>query len=201
MKTIKNRQFLVSAGMIMMMIALSLLGVGCSTEEGTPDMDPWDLNDDGTKEFIKLAGGTLKVYQHHINTHSDQDLLWQTPAEWEVDHYFIGDANHDGRTELNMVVWKEGSYGPIKPFWVEEEDEAVRCHLFVFRLEDETMKPVWQSSNLPYPILAAELKDVTGDGKKELLVTHGCYDDPEVNEPSTWRWDEWGFRKIEEKAL
>lgn len=149
----------------------------------------YDLDRDGMSEFYSLQDGKLKV------TDSSR-LIWQSQDDWWVDDFFLGDSDNNGISELNLLVWKAGSFGPHRPFWVTEEDLSVKNHLFIFKLVEGVIKPVWQSSNLDRPNYKAGLADLDGDGTNELVVVEGDYDDPGVREAGIWRWNGWGFSKI-----
>ncbi len=150
----------------------------------------FDLDGNGLLENLKLSNGKIEVW-------SDTELLWQSPEEWWVDDFFVGDANNDGVWNLGLLVWKEGSFGPYQPFWLTERDNSFRNHLFIFKLEDGKIKPVWQSSNLERPNYHAELIDLDGDGKYELLVTEGSYTDFDLRKKTLWKWDGWGFTRAD----
>lgn len=149
----------------------------------------YDLDRDGNLEVYSLQDGKLKVAD-------SSRLIWQSQDDWWVDDFFLGDADNDGIPELNLMVWKSGSFGPHKPFWITEEDLSVKNHLFIFKLVDGTFKPVWQSSNLDRPNYEADLVDLDGDGANELVVVEGDYNDPGMREAAVWRWNGWGFSKI-----
>ncbi len=148
-----------------------------------------DLDQDGVVEHFVLRDGRLTV-----QTAAAQ--IWETPETWWVDDFILGDSNNDGTTDLNLVVWKSGSYGPSKPFWVTQDDPSVKNHLFVVDLVNGAMKPVWQSSNLDCPNRDIDLVDLDGDGQNELLATEGDYDNPEDRRMSVWKWNDWGFYKV-----
>lgn len=149
----------------------------------------YDLDGDGNPEDINLKDG-------HLFIKGGRETLWESPTNWWVDSFFVGDATNNGQPELCLSVWKEGSFGPYKPFWVEEEDTNVKNHLFIYRLENSELKPIWQSSNLDYPIIKAALMDLDGDGDNELVIREGSYTDPKRQELGLWKWDEWGFKRI-----
>lgn len=149
----------------------------------------FDLDRDGILEVYSLQNGSLKVADASRS-------IWQSPDEWWVDDFFLGDADNDGIPELNLLVWKSGSFGPHKPFWITGEDISVKNHLFVYKLVEGVIKPVWQSSNLDRPNYEARLEDLDGDGINELVVVEGDYNDPGVREDGIWRWNGWGFSKI-----
>ena len=149
----------------------------------------FDLDGNGSREEFNLRDGRITV-------RAGSRMIWQSPDDWWVDYFFLGDANNDGITELNLLVWKAGSFGPHKPFWLEEEDTSIKNHLFIFKLEAGNLKPVWQSSNLDCPNYRAALIDLDDDGENELVVTEGSYTDPAKQEVTLWKWNGWGFSRI-----
>ena len=162
---------------------------GKKPESGPAKKLRFDLDRDGTEENYALEGGKLTVF-------AGSRIIWQSPEEWRVDDFVFGDANNDGIPDLNLLVWKAGSFGPHKPFWVTEEDKRIRNHLFIFDLVNGALKPVWQSSNLDRPNYAIALKDLDGDGQNELIATEGDYNDPERRQITYWKWEGWGFFQI-----
>ena len=149
----------------------------------------FDLDEDGIIENYSLQNGKLTV---KCNSH----IIWQSPDNWWVDYFFLGDSNNDSIHELNFLVWKEGSFGPYKPFWLTEEDSSVKNHLFIFKLKNQNFKPVWQSSNLDNPNYYANLIDLNNDGKNELIVIEGSYTNPNRREMTLWEWNGWGFTLV-----
>ena len=85
----------------------------------------YDLDRDGSPEVYSLQDGKLKVTD-------GSRLIWQSQDDWWVDDFFLGDSDNNSIPELNLLVWKAGSFGPHKPFWVTEEDYSVKNHLFIF---------------------------------------------------------------------
>ncbi len=145
-----------------------------------------DLDGDGQTEQYTLRDGKVTVQV-------DSRIVWQSPDDWWVDYFFLGDANNDGILDLNLLVWKEGSFGPRMPFWLTEDDPSIKNHLFIFKLEGDAFKPVWQSSNLDQPNYRAALLDLNGDGENELLVLEGSYTNPAEVKITLWKWNGWGF--------
>lgn len=152
-----------------------------------------DLNDDGLGETYSLRNGRLSVIDQ------EDRLLWQSPEEWWIDDFFLGDITNDGRQNLCLSVWKEGSYGPYRPFWVEANDSLVRNHLFVYQMEavgehtseKPSLKAVWQSSHLARPNHRAFIAHI--DGENHLVVVQGDYENPQTGEIAFWKWNGWGF--------
>jgi len=149
----------------------------------------FDLDGDGVDEIYSLQEGKLGI-KTGLRT------IWQSPDEWWVDDFLLGDADNDGIPDLNLLVWKAGSFGHHKPFWITEEDKSIKNHLFIFNLVHGAVKPVWQSSNLDRPNYGIDLEDIDGDGKNELVATEGDYADPGVRQVSVWRWNGWGFSRL-----
>jgi len=148
-----------------------------------------DLDSDGSLEEFILVNGRITV-------RSGSRIIWQSPADWWVDYFFTGDANNDGIQDLNLLVWKSGSFGPHKPFWLKEEDIAIKNHLFIFKLVAGSVKPLWQSSNLDRPNYRAALIDLNDDGENELVVTEGSYTDLAKRAVTLWKWNGWGFSRV-----
>lgn len=153
-----------------------------------------DLDRDGRSECYNLAGGRLVISQ-------ENRVIWKSPSAWAVYGYIWGDANNDGQEELILLLWKAGSYGKDKPFWYHGFDEGMSNHLFVYKLVDDQLKPLWCSSALPRPIDSLQVVDINKDGKNELVISEGKYGTlldekaPIDNPPSRliMRWQGWGF--------
>ena len=73
------------------------------------------------------------------------------------------------------------------PFWITSEDKSVKNHLFLFKLINNHIKPVWQSSDLDQPNYKTILDDLDGDGKNELVVTEGNYLKPDYGCVAIWK--------------
>ncbi|MFA5536909.1 MAG: CapA family protein [Bacillota bacterium] len=149
----------------------------------------FDLDGDGYPEEIKLRDGQVEIWRA-------KQLIWQSSEKWWVDDFFLGDANNDGRVEIGLLLWKEGSFGPYQPFWLQERDNSFRNHLFLFKLEAGAIKALWHSSNLDRPNYQATLVDLNNDGENELLVIEGSYSDPKLRKITLWQWNGWGFSRL-----
>jgi hypothetical protein len=149
----------------------------------------YDLDGDGQVEKYSLCDGRVTVSK-------DKDLLWQTPEYWWVDDFLLADANNDGNCDLSLLLWKSGSFGTQMPFWIETVDKSIKNHLFVFKLKDGVIKPLWQSSNLDFPILAAAYTDIDRDGNNEFIAVEGNYNNPHERKLTVWRWKGWGFHLV-----
>lgn len=158
-----------------------------------------DLDHDGQPETYLLKGLRLTVTE-------DGRTIWQSPADWQVTEFVLVDSNNDGIADLNMVVWKRGSFGAYRPFWFRGEDRAYCNHLYVFDLSRGQIKPVWMSSGLEAPIISLSIRDVDGDGSNELVVAEQPPGTADQGAAPTgklasirltyWRWDVWGFTRV-----
>lgn len=159
-----------------------------------------DLDNDGQEEIYSLRDGRLTVTLQEGQENLEDQVLWQSPEEWWVEDFILGDITNDGQPNLSLCVWREGSYGPYKPFWVEANDNLVRNHLFVYKLEspegnteETSVKAIWQSSHLARPNYQVSLAQIDGDGVNHLVVVQGDYEDPTFGETAYWKWNGWGF--------
>lgn len=142
---------------------------------------------------------------HRLTVKEGEGLIWQSDQEWAVDHFAIGDPDNDGTDNLIISLWKKGSFGAIRPFWMTGEDNSYKNHLFLLKFANKTFQAVWCSSDLDCPIASFDVGDADGDGLFELVVQEGRYRetngdryalDPDIPVRTTvWRWEEWGFRQ------
>ena len=190
-KVLNLRQILV---LILVLLAIPLFSG--ADDSAPPVCNAGDLDrDERTEEYI-LAGHILTVKE-------GTQVLWRSPPEYRVDSFVLGDVDNDGRDNLVISLWKEGSFGEIRPFWHTGEDAGYKNHLFVYALQGDTFKSVWCSSALDRPILSFAIRDVNGDGLNELVAKEGQYrkvvgeryaPDPYGNvRTAVWQWEEWGF--------
>ena len=155
-----------------------------------------DLDGDEITEDYSLV-------DHCLTVREGEEDLWQSPRDWCVDNVALGDADNDGTINMVLTLWKEGSFGSVKPFWLTGEDVGYKNHLFVYGLKNKAMKQVWCSSDLDRPIISLTIRDWDGDGLNELVVEEGQYrkidgdhyilDTNALVRTTVWRWDEWGF--------
>ncbi|MFZ5898890.1 MAG: hypothetical protein ACOYU7_06975, partial [Bacillota bacterium] len=116
-----------------------------------------DLDGDGDAERYLLTG-------HRLTVREGVAMLWQSPPEWRVDGFSLGDVDNDGAADLVMSLWKKGSFGPVRPFWEDREDRSYKNHLFVYRLTGDALRPVWCSSDLDRPIVSFVIRDADSNG-------------------------------------
>jgi hypothetical protein len=153
-----------------------------------------DFNNDGINEKVELKNNVVNIF-------SGDEKIFKTDDDWKVEELIIGDFNNDGNNDLGLYLWKTGSYGTSKPFWVKEDDESYRQHLFLYDwdVKQNKIAPLWHSSNLTYINTKTILDDIDGDNKNELIVLEKPYENlpgQYAKNIAVWRWDEWGFENI-----
>lgn len=166
---------------------------------GYPVKQEGDLDGDGIKEEYVLVDNCITVNE-------GGQSCWQSPTDWRVDGFTLGDADNDGTVNLVISLWKTGSFGSSKPFWHQGEDTSYKNHLFVLKMVADTLKPVWCSSNLDCPIVSFTVNDINDDGLNEVVVEEGKYrrvfgqryaqDEDAPVRTTVWQWDQWGFKLL-----
>ncbi len=143
-----------------------------------------DLDGDGSDETLALHG-------MRFTATDGGDVLLETPDGWLVFDAYAADLDADGLPEVVLLVWRRGSYGDARPFWVEggAGDEEPSQHVFVYRWDGGVLRPVWMSSALGVEVAAADLSD---DGRLRLTAPDGSW--------TLWEWDSWGFSLVGEGA-
>jgi hypothetical protein len=158
-------------------------------KEGALKQEQADINNNSYLETYLLENGRLTISEN-------SKTLWASPPDWKIDNFVISDSNNDGVVDINISVWKPGNFGSSKPFWIKENDMSIKNHFFVFDLADETIKPVWQSSNLGAPNCEFTFADIDSDGKEDLVVIEGEYLKDTTCQGiyvAMWKWNGWGF--------
>jgi hypothetical protein len=157
------------------------------------DASPAVSESSGGYQFVS-ENGRLCV------SNADGAEIWRSNDEWYVDAFSLGDVNRDRVLDVVFVVWKSYSFGAEHPARTANDDASVRCHLFVYSVKDDRVKPLWCSSNLPRPIYALE---PAADGEKtpalsgmRLTTLEGAYTEDYGKTASseyTYAWSAWGF--------
>jgi len=142
----------------------------------------------------RVENGTLFILS------SSGAELWRSDAEWWVDDFRLGDVNGDRTQDVLFSLWKSYRFGDAKPAHLENDDDTVRNHLFLYTVMPGYVKPVWCSSDLPRPIYRFEIDpsgEVTPLSSGMLLRTEeGEYrDDFSRTQPvlHKYAWEGWGF--------
>lgn len=138
-----------------------------------------DLDGDGRAEELVLEGRRLRLLL-------DGRELWRTERSWKVEDFLTGDIDKDGRPELLLLVWKRGSFGESRPFWVERDELCYSQHIFLFRWDGESPVPLWMSSRLRPEVSAWAMRP---DGSLSIVTPAG--------EETLWGWRSWGLERLD----
>lgn len=143
----------------------------------------------GSHRKCLLQNGRLRVYERDL-------MVWESSPQWWVDDFALADVDGDGIVDLNLSLWKVGSYGRFLPFWLSQNDQQIRNHFFIFTWRQNGLKPLWHSSSLGRPNVEFALADLDQDGKAELVVLEGNYSPNGggvERQLAIWKWNGWGF--------
>ena len=146
-----------------------------------------DINNDNIPEKGFIKNGTAYIY-------SNKELIFESDPSLSVKEIFTGDFNNDNQADFALSLWKTGNYGPAKPFWVEENDNSYKMHLFLYTYEREKIRALWHSSNLPKINLITKFQD------NYLLVLEKDYKSPTFS-LAKWQWNGWGFELVKRISL
>ena len=148
------------------------------TENGTApsaeiETDPYDLS-------VHLKGRRAVLLQNG-------DPVFRTERGFKVSSLAVADLSGDGTDEIILLVWKHGSHGNDRPFWVKRDTLRFSQHVFLYNVsakEDGSLflRPLWMSSALGFPI--ANLRT-----EERLLILRS----PDGSE-STWAWETFGLK-------
>lgn len=143
---------------------------------------PADFDGDGVQESLVAVGEA-----HDVRVSVAGVDVYASPDEWRVFDARVCDLDGDGADELVFFVWKQGSYGPYRPFWESGADDAWSQHVFVYGMRAGKMAPIWMSSALGSYVAREWMEP---DGTLVLEAPDGGL--------TFWRWGSWGFEFVDE---
>lgn len=136
-------------------------------------------------EKLSLEDGTvltLALENNAFTVACDSAVVWESEPAWHVQDFLTCDIDRDGSTELLLLVWRRGNYGPSKPFWVKRNDTSWSQHIFIYNRQGDTFVPQWMSSQLR-PKVARWA--VQGTDTLFILTPDGT--------ETLWQWGQWGL--------
>jgi len=146
-----------------------------------------DIDDDGETEkaFIKNSRAYIE---------KKGKIIWQSDAKFKAENIVLADIDNDRKIDILVSLWKIGKYGPDLPFWLEKNTNDWSNHFFIYKWQENKIKLFWGSSTLDAPIKEMAIQDVNSDGKNELIVLEGDYDNSNnryADYLTIWHWNEW----------
>ena len=156
--------------------------------EAEEDFPSWAEWEEGATDFgdsyVVLKDKKISLYADASCT----TLRWSGNEDWSVQDMVVKDVDGDGNEEIILLVWKHGSYGTSMPFWVEENDNRFRQHVFIFSYdakEEIRMRSIWMSSEVKFPIISI----ASGTGDQLILNVGGAG-------PQLWAWKNFGIKYV-----
>lgn len=136
------------------------------------------------------GAGRLTLTHRRLRLEQDGAVLWETGQDWMVEDALLGDVDGDGAQELLILLWRRGSFGRERPFWVTREERGWSQHIFLYRWEDGAAAPFWMSS-----ALTPQVKDwsLEPEGVIRILTDRG--------EDTRWRWRTWGLERVDKAPV
>ena len=156
-------------------------------DEVIPDWVQWQA---GTADFADsyavLKDRKIALYEDA----SCRTLRWGGEEDWSVQDMVVKDLDRDGAEELILLVWKHGSFGDTRPFWVQENDDRLRQHIFIFSYDmerDVRVRAIWMSSEVHFDI------ESIAHGPKDMLTVT-----VKGRGPQWWEWRNFGIHYVQD---
>jgi hypothetical protein len=158
-----------------------------------------DLNADGRFE-------TLAANKDRLSILSADAAIWESPAGWQVVQAAFTDLNHDGVTEVSLLVWRAFQPWPVDEFLPFggriadfHDQEGRSCHLILVGWRRGGIDEVWAGSALAEPVTAFRTADLDDDTDEELITLEGEYAGKGSSPARTlkvWKWNGFGFSSV-----
>lgn len=135
------------------------------------------IEDSGSDIVIDQTGRKIRVFIH-------SDLVWELEDEVKAQDFLFEDIDHDGQKELLILCWKKGRFGKKKPTWVEEDETDWSQHIFIYEVENDTVRPKWMASDIGMEAGSWSFSE----GVLFITDTKGA--------TTRWIWRSWGLEKL-----
>lgn len=124
----------------------------------------------------------LKHRTFYIKNNTED--IWKTPSNLYIEDFIVADINSDDIDEIILLLWKRGSFGLDKPFWIEEDEKSYSQHIFIYTFYNNKIEAIWHSSKLPF-----EIKSMSLNNNNELEILD------KSNNISFWTYKKWGLER------
>ncbi|MEG0804681.1 MAG: hypothetical protein RSF90_06980 [Pygmaiobacter sp.] len=139
-----------------------------------------------------VPGGTVQIAlrRHKLTATQGGTEIFVSNADWKVEDFLLCDIDANGTTELLALVWKRGSFGEHKPFWIAQDGICYSQHIFIYRFCASNLQPIWMSSRLQPMVKSWES---LRPGALRILTRKG--------EDTIWGWRSWGLERLDGKYI
>lgn len=160
---------------------------------------------DGKALCLKLSDGHAVINLCNTN---QMDVVWQSPADWDVREAFFSDLTRDGVPEATLLVWREYQPWPVDRFLPSggridsfQDSEGRSCHVILIGMKDGEFEEVWAGSAMADPLHQIHAADLDNDGMEELAGLEYPYDGNDHRSSIVvWEWNGFGFTLGDRKA-
>lgn len=125
-----------------------------SDDEGSSGWDPEVLSWTEHKEADAFNAHISLNDKKLLITSKDGSTLWESDADWQIQDFILCDIDKDGEQELLLLAWRHGNFGEHKPFFVEENNNDLSQHIFIFSKRNDN---------------TGEAKEANGEGEEGEL--------------------------------
>ncbi|MBR0171712.1 MAG: hypothetical protein IJQ21_02860 [Lachnospiraceae bacterium] len=161
-------------------IILSVAGLLWWKGAFLPSWVKWNSTDIAAGEGLDITLRRRGVFV----TRNGRDI-WRSENGWYVQDALFFDVDRDRENELVLTCWKHGSYGKHRPTWVKRDTIAFSQHVFIFRPDENGLRPVWMSSALDVQIADASFDE------------RNCFVAEAPDGTLTyWSWSGWGLERV-----
>lgn len=139
------------------------------------------------KETITFGNETVDVTLKNkkLTISKDGKLLYETPDDYFVSNVFCFDVDRDSNLDICMMLWKKGSFGDHKPFWITKDSTDYSQHIFLYHYDekrDDRLDPFWMSSDMGIDAASMSIDEY---GRIHLIDKN--------NIETRWAWLRWGL--------
>lgn len=131
---------------------------------------------------------------------------WVSPAGWIVKEADWTDLDHNGVAEVTLLVYRPFAPWPIDRVLPNggyinshQDSNGYSSHIILIGWKGDHWGELWAGSALARPVRSFLADDVDHDGRQELIVREGSYDDRDAQSASSvavWKWNSFGFDLI-----
>ncbi len=131
---------------------------------------------------------------------------WTSPSGWIIQQANWTDLNNDGRPEVTLLVKRPFAPWPVDrvlPYggYIQshQDSEGFSSHIILIGWKGDHWGELWAGSALARPVRSFFACDVDNDGRQELAVLEGSYEDKDILSAASiaiWKWNSFGFDLI-----